>query len=150
MHLIRRFFGFLTAAPLTPTEQVEVHGRLDSRLAQAFFSQRFEDQRHAFEVHRKVTGDEHLHEAALLHDIGKAGSDLGAISRACCTVWSRFGLRTSGRWNDYLNHGLIGADELERLGAGRLAVAFARHHPGTPPFHVDAAAWQLLESADEQ
>ena len=149
LHLIRRFFGFLTARPLTPAEQSTVRSILDPPLAQAFFLQRSEDQRHAFGVRERLAGHEHLYEAALLHDVGKTVSDLGAISRSFATTWRRLGLPTTGRWSEYLDHGEIGAKELENLGAGDLAVAFTRHHPGTPPPGVDPASWHLLERADD-
>lgn len=149
MHLIRRFLGFLAAKPLTPAEQSVVTEILDPALARAFFAQRSEDQRHAFDVRGHVDGHEHLYEAALLHDVGKTASDLGAIPRSLATIWSRLGLATTGRWSEYLNHGEIGALELEALGAGDLAVAFARNHPGTTPPGIDHDSWHLLGQADD-
>jgi len=148
LHLVRRFLGFLTAKPLTPAEQSAIASMLDPPIAQAFFAQRSEDQRHAFDVRERIGGHEHLYQAALLHDIGKTGPALGALSRSFATIWSRLGLRATGRWNDYLSHGEIGAEQLEALGADRLAVAFARNHPGSPPPGVDAESWHLLEQAD--
>jgi hypothetical protein len=121
---------------------------LDPPLARAFFAQRFEDQRHAFAVRESVAGHDHLYEAALLHDVGKTASGLGAVPRSLATIWSRIGLPTTGRWYKYLDHGKIGARELERIGADDLAVAFARMHPGSPPPGVDPESWHLLERAD--
>ncbi|MEN8040364.1 MAG: hypothetical protein ABFR95_02575 [Actinomycetota bacterium] len=148
MHLIRRFFGFLTASPLDPAEQREVRGILRPDLAREFFLQRPEDQRHALDVLRAVGGHDDLAEAALMHDIGKTASDLGAIGRSLATIWSALGFTPRGRWLTYVDHGEIGATLLEQLGAGDLTVAFARFHPGPPPPGVDTRSWHLLESAD--
>jgi hypothetical protein len=121
---------------------------LDPPLARAFFAQRFEDQRHAFAVRESVAGHDQLYEAALLHDVGKTASGLGAVPRSLATIWNRIGLPTRGRWYKYLNHGEIGARELESIGADDLAVAFARIHPGSAPSGVDPESWHLLERAD--
>lgn len=147
MHLVRRFFGFLTAKPLTPKEQHHVQRLLPPPLARAYFAQRYEDQRHAFDVEQRI-GSETCAQAALLHDIGKTDPDLGAISRSLATIWNGIGLPTTGRWQGYLSHGPTGADMLAEIGANQLAVAFARHHPGPPPGGIDAVAWRSLEQAD--
>lgn len=147
MHLIRRFFGFLRARPLTPLEQRYVNNALRVQLARAFFAQRHEDQRHALEVERRI-GQGTCTEAALLHDIGKSESNLGAFSRSLATIWHGIGLGATGRWQLYLTHGALGADTLESLGANELAVAFTRYHPGPSPTGIDPAAWRLLEDAD--
>ena len=148
MHLTRRFFGFLFAKPLTPLEQQEVREILKPELARAFFAQRPEDQRHALDVQRRVGRTRNLAEAALLHDVGKTDSNLGALSRALATVWGGFDLPTSGAWSSYLNHGPLGAERLEALGATDLAIVFAQSHPGPTPKGVDPDQWQLLEDAD--
>ncbi|GMQ98417.1 MAG: hypothetical protein BMS9Abin17_0927 [Acidimicrobiia bacterium] len=149
LHLVRRFFGFLTAAPLSPIEQDEIHAALPSRLARLFFSQRTEDQRHAFDVRSRVGDDPALVQAALLHDVGKIDSDLGAVGRSLATIWSATSLPIWGRWRAYLDHGRLGADVLEAHGADELAVAFTRHHPGAVPKSFDAVGWKRLSSADD-
>lgn len=148
MHLIRRFFDFLTAQPLTPLEQEHVRDLLAPDLARVFFSQRSEDQRHALEVQRRV-GDAHpIAEAALLHDIGKSRSNIGAIPRSLATLCGGLGLPTPQPWTRYLDHGPHGAEMLEMLQASDLAIAFARAHPGPPPTGIDSEAWHILEEAD--
>jgi putative nucleotidyltransferase with HDIG domain len=146
-HLVRRFFGFVTARALTPTEQQRVRGQLRPALAVTFFAQRMEDQRHAFEVERRADSQA-CSEAALLHDIGKTESNLGAVARSFATMWDAVGLTTSGRWRSYLDHNSIGAKMLEDLDAGSLAVVFTLNHPGPAPEGIDVAAWQALEDAD--
>ena len=110
--------------------------------------QRPEDQRHAFEVQARIQDSAQCVEAALLHDIGKTESGLGAVARSLATLWRGVGLPTKGRWKSYLDHGLLGADMLAELEADDLAVAFTRFHPGSPPGEIDRAVWQLLEDAD--
>lgn len=148
-HLVRRFFGFVTATPLSPTEQAAIHSELPGRLAGLFFAQRSEDQRHALEVYSRASNDPALCHAALLHDIGKTDSDLGAIGRALATIWSGTSLPVWGRWRTYIDHGRVGADVLEAFGADSLAVAFTRHHPDSAPSGVDPVAWDRLTAADE-
>lgn len=121
---------------------------LDPGLAQIFFGQRFEDQRHAVTVQRHVGGSGNLAQAALLHDVGKTKSDLGAISRSMATLWNGIGLPTGGSWRSYLNHATIGADMLHDLHASDLVVAFTRFHPGPPPSGIDPDDWHALEEAD--
>lgn len=148
-HLVRRFFGFIAATPLSPTEQVAIHSELPGRLAGLFFAQRSEDQRHALEVYSRVSNDPALCQAALLHDIGKIGPDLGANGRALATIWSTTSLPVWGRWRTYIEHGRVGADLLEALGADTFAVAFTRYHPDSAPPGVDPEAWDRLAAADE-
>lgn len=148
-HLVRRFVGFVTAAPLTPSEQQLIAGALEPALRRAFFSQRSADQRHAFDVWQRVDGDLDLAAPALLHDIGKVASDLGALSRSTATVLHSLRLPLTRHWRRYLAHGEIGADRLEELGASDLAVHFARNHPSDPPTGVNSESWCRLERADE-
>jgi len=149
LHLVRRFFGFVRAAPLSPSEQARIHVALPSHLRRLFFAQRHEDQRHALDVWNRLGNDPALIQAALLHDLGKVDSGLGAIGRASATIWSATSLPIWGRWLTYVAHGPIGAQILEAHGADDLAVAFTRHHPGAVPVGFDPLEWQRLGSADE-
>lgn len=149
MHLIRRFVGFVTADPLSPREQAYVSHLLRPALARAFFAQRHEDQRHALDVQHRAGGSDERAEAALLHDVGKTESDVGAIGRSLATLLSGVGVPIRGRWLRYLDHSSIGAKKLSSLGASDLSVAFARHHPGSPPEGIDPEEWRALEEADE-
>ncbi|MCL1601201.1 MAG: hypothetical protein M3112_06665 [Actinomycetia bacterium] len=150
MHLIRRFFGFLVATPLTPSEQRQVRDALAPGLARLFFAQRSEDQRHAFVVYERVESSADLAQAALLHDVGKTDSDLGALERSLATIWDGLGRPTSGRWRSYLAHGSSGARMLKDLGADNLAISFAQDHPGPCPEGIDSSSWCRLESADNE
>jgi len=149
IHLVSRFFGFLRARPLGPAEQDEVASILAPPLRRLFYRQCFQDQRHALDVARHVSNRPDLQEAALLHDVGKSDVRLGAVGRSCATLWGLTSLPVWGRWRTYLAHASVGADLLERHGAGRDAIAFTRHHPGPPPHGFDPAAWSTLGHADE-
>lgn len=148
LHLVRRFFGFLTARPLSPREQLFVNESINSDLQRLFYTQRFEDQRHAVDVASRVMNHAEVIEAALLHDIGKTTIHLGAIERSLATVWFTTSLPLWGEWLSYRDHGPIGASLLESQGAGTLAVSFARHHPGEPPSSCNRTQWTALEQAD--
>jgi hypothetical protein len=148
VHLVKRFFGFLTATRPGPEDQLFVSRSLHTDLLRLFYKQRVEDQRHALDVARRVQDRPHLIEAALMHDIGKTEIGLGAIGRSVATLWALTSLPIWGEWLLYIDHGPRGADLLEDAGAGDLALAFARHHPGPVPSGFDEADWHLLETAD--
>lgn len=149
LHLIKRFFGSLFARPLTGAESSLVQSLLSADLAELFFAMSRADQRHSLTVFVTAGAEPALAEAALLHDVGKTESQLGPISRSLATIADGIGLRLSGRWRDYRDHGAIGAEMLRNAGAGRLAVAFAEHHPGEAPDDIDPAVWQRLATADQ-
>ncbi len=149
-HLAKRFFGFISATPLSPAEQQWVHGSLASdELRRLFFAQRAEDQRHALDVARAVGGPPDRMEAALLHDVGKSAVGLGAVGRSLATVLGVTSMPIPGEFETYLAHGELGATMIEQAGGTSLAVAFARHHPGEAPPGVDVHDWAALEAADE-
>lgn len=146
-HLVRRFIGFLAARPLSPTEQAAVASVLSPELCVLFFAQPHQDQRHAVEVAARVRPA--LRAAALMHDVGKTASRLGAVQRACATIANVARLPVTGRWRRYLDHGSIGASLLEEAHAPDIAVAFAAHHPGPTPKGIDPADWKELATADD-
>lgn len=151
-HLVRRFFGFITAQPPGPTDQDFVARYLDGPCARVFWEQQHADQRHAVDVARRVAAtlpdDDGAVRAALLHDVGKRNSDTGAVTRSIATVLDAMRLPITPRMGAYRRHGPIGADELEGIGCDPLAVAFARHHPGPAPDGIDPARWAALLDAD--
>lgn len=148
-HLVRRFFGTVFAESLNAEERTQISQALDPALAARFFSMATGDQRHAFTVWKRTGRDPSLAQAALLHDVGKAFSQLGAVSRAAATSAELLRIPTRGRWRAYLDHGEIGANILAEAGADDLAVSFARFHPGPVPPGIDPAAWHRLATADD-
>jgi hypothetical protein len=151
-HLVRRFFGFLNALPLSPREQAEVCGLLTGTEAALFWEQRDEDQRHALQVtHRALKdrpGDREVATAALLHDVGKRRVRMGAVQRSLATTFDHVGFPMPHSYRTYCNHGVLGAGDLEEAGSGALAVEFARHHPSGVPPGIDGRQWQALLDAD--
>jgi hypothetical protein len=148
-HLARRFFGYITSNPPTSDELDTVRTQLSDELYDLFITMNPQDQRHAIEVARRVD-DDALLEAALLHDVGKSASQVGALGRSLATIASAVSIPVSGSWDLYLDHGKIGGSMLETAGADAITIAFARFHPGPPPPGVSPAHWHALEEADNQ
>lgn len=153
-HLVRRFFGSLRPAPATPDEQETVAGLLWPDEAAAFWAQPKPDVRHALDslgrLHAAGPTRPALERAVLLHDLGKRRSGLGTVGRSMASVLRMLRLPVTPRMRRYLDHGEIGARELEALEAGPLEVAFARHHHIGRPEAVDPAEWHRLVSADDE
>lgn len=147
-HLIKRFFGYFVAPPLTPTERSEVADLLPAELASLFFGMQPQDQRHAYQVYQR-TGGGRLSQAALLHDVGKSAARIGPFQRAIATLCQHLRIPTRGSWQIYLDHGRLGADMLAHAGGDALAVAFTRHHPGPAPAGIDPEDWETLSAADD-
>lgn len=120
--------------------------------SEAFAAQPTADQRHGLTAAETVAVAQpdrrDLQRAALLHDIGKRHSRLGAFGR----VWATLRLPAPGRWGRrtrlYRDHGPIGATELESWGAEQIVVDYARHHHHARPDHIADSDWDLLERAD--
>lgn len=148
-HLVTRFFGVLTSKRLGPRAQDEINRLLSSAEAALFWRQQPIDQRHAYEVAQRVgtvLGDNReAMVAALLHDVGKAKSNLGPISRSLATSLDVLRLPVPAQWQMYRDHGSMGAEELERIGAPPIAVSFARGKAGAGD---DPAVWRALVDAD--
>lgn len=147
-HLVKRFFGHLTAKPLDAVEYGDVEAVLPADLLRLFDSMPPADQRHSFTVWERVNRREHLTQAALLHDVGKSNGPGGAFHRSLATVAIRLHLPLPDGWKTYRDHGSLGADMLRRVGAEPLAVEFAEFHPGRVPDGTDPDDWQALVDAD--
>ena len=152
-HLVRRFFGFHRARPLTPREQSEEAGILSSAEQALFWQLSDPDQRHSYDVMRASLaarpGDRIAAQAGLLHDIGKRHTRIGAVERSLATMAEGAHLPLPGRWSTYRQHADLGAADLEAVGADPFVVAFTRIHPGPPPSDVDAERWQAVAAADD-
>lgn len=151
-HLVRRFFGTILAQPLSPAEQRLVADRLGTAAARLFWAQSAADQRHAFETMRRVaihTTDAVVLRTALLHDVGKAHTTLGAVGRSLATVLDAVGAPLLPAMAAYRDHGRLGAEALARIGADPLTIDFARRHPDPDPGAQSPAAWAVLLEADQ-
>lgn len=147
-HLVRRFYGYVTSKPPTSDELDAVRKQLSADLFDLFIMMNLQDQRHAIDVAERVD-DDALVEAALLHDVGKSASQIGAVGRSFATIAGAISIPVSGSWDLYLDHGEIGASMLETAGAETITIAFARFHPGSPPPDISLAQWHALEEADD-
>ena len=152
-HLIGRFFAVLAAGPLTDEECREVEAWLNRPgEAEIYWQQPVADQRHGLGAARTVAATRSerrdLIRAALLHDVGKRWSHLGVIGRSLASLCAKLRLPVRGSWRKYLDHGPIGAEELNRLGSEVLVVEFARHHHDRRPVTIPADEWDLLRRAD--
>jgi putative nucleotidyltransferase with HDIG domain len=151
-HLSSRLVDFLTSSPLDQAESAQAENWLRPEEAPGFFGQPIPDQRHGLEAARHVqalASDRlDLIRAALLHDIGKRHSRLGVLARSLVSAWVKLGGKARGRGIDYLNHGQIGAAELEAVGSEALVVEFARNHHQDRPVGIEPGDWKLLLEAD--
>ncbi len=151
-HLASRFLGVVTSDSLGPTAQDEVNNILEPATAALFWEQDSVDQRHAYEVARRVRdalGDDRpALEAALLHDVGKRHSDLGPVSRSLATILDVVHMPMPSGWRLYRQHGALGAMDLEAIGAGPIAIAFARGET-VPDDRIDGVVWSALVAADD-
>ncbi len=153
VHLIRRFVDVLTATPLKAEEASAVRAWASESECSLFFAQSTPDQRHAYESALVVVsgGSKEIRviRAALMHDIGKRHSNLGAVGRTVASLLVILRLWLPARVRAYRDHGLLGSEELKRIGSDPLVVDFARFHQGSRPQTIDPATWGVLVRADE-
>lgn len=153
VHLVKRFFGFLVAKPLSPREQSEVNKLLRAPAAELFWAQQPQDQRHAVDVMRATLnlrpGDRLAARAALLHDVGKNHARVGALGRSLATLGDVAGLPLRGRWATYRRHSELGAEDLAAIGEDRFVVEFTRLHPAPAPEGMSIERWAAVASADQ-
>ena len=141
-HLIRRFFGSIAAMPLTDAEQTLAGTLLLPREMQLFAKFSPADQRHAMVVLRRFdaavpSAAIEVRRAALLHDIGKVGLQLGVFARVVATV---VGSRTE-RFAHYHAHESRGLQMLEQAGSSEVTLRVLRGQG-------DAAIVNALRNAD--
>ena len=148
-HLVRRFFGTVTARPLGPAEQIWVSDQLREPERTLFWALSAADQRHSYATAQTVAAHGDLAvRAMLLHDVGKRHAAVGPIGRALATVCDALSLPMPDSWRRYRAHGELGADDLRNIGSEPEVVAFAGHHGADPPPGFDAGLWDVLTAAD--
>lgn len=153
-HLIRRFFAFGSAAPLSENERnVAVTWLADPALTELFFAQPVADQRHGYDAgewlaHRQATP--WMVQAGMLHDVGKRHASLGRWGRAVATVLGWLRIVPPGAMSLYNAHGSTGADELAALHADGRMVVYTAHHHGHRPVELTVGEWEMLDEADRE
>lgn len=115
------------------------------------------DRRHAVGVARRVQGhfgpaaEPAVLAAALLHDVGKVESGLGAVGRVAATLAGMAGRRRlTPAITAYLDHSRLGAQLLADAGSQPLVVDWAAQHhlpPGRWTVPLDLA--HVLKNADD-
>ena len=167
LHLARRLFGMMVPFGPSPADETWVREVLATREHELWSRMCRADRRHAAGVARRVQralGQEAtpgVLAAALLHDVGKIDSGLGAYGRVVATVcgavasdktidaWRR-GRGFTRRVGLYLQHARIGSEMLALAGSHPVTVAWAREH------HLPREEWSIpgdigatLKSADD-
>lgn len=150
LHLARRFVGMLD--PRGPSAEAEAWVRSVLGDGEWALWQRMSgpDRRHAVGVAREVErrlgaqATPPVLAAALLHDVGKVESGLGAVGRVLATLAGVLAAQRAaageGRVARYLTHDRRGAALLEAAHADPLTVAWAREH------HLPPGRWTVPES----
>lgn len=121
-------------------------------LAPLFLELPVNDQRHGLDVLETVTRLEGqpgqlLQQAALLHDLGKAGANFSVVDRSLAVFLKAASPRAlnamlrsrpafARRYRIYADHARIGAERLRAAGAAALAAIVAEHHISEPASEV--------------
>lgn len=136
-----------SSARVTPSERAHAAGVLGPQLAPLFLGLPVNEQRHALDVlatlERLGERDRVLHQAALLHDVGKAPARFSILDRSLAVflralapaLFARLLQWLPGfgrRYQAYEQHAAVGAARLESLGATELAAVIAEHHAAAP------------------
>lgn len=131
-HLVKRFFGSLSPAPLNNVEQAWVKEVLNPREYDLWLTQPTVDQRHSHDIARRfvvirpqASQDEIA--GALLHDIGKINADLGIVARVIATVLPL----PTRRFSAYRHHQQRGAQILEVIDCSDITIALVAGHPNS-------------------
>lgn len=164
---MRRFFGMLLPLGPSAADEAWVEDVLNDRQHRLWRRMRRADRRHAAKVARRVErslGHEAtaaVLAAALLHDVGKVDSGLGAYGRVVATVCGMVASAdTVDDWRRsrgftrrvalYLQHPRIGADMLALADSDPVTVAWARdHHRSPEEWEVPSKVGHALKAADD-
>lgn len=151
LHRVGQFWRHASAR-VSDDERVAVEHLLGPALWPLFAGMPVNDQRHGLDVLetvRRLEGepDRLLQQAALLHDLGKAGAEFSVLDRSLTVVLRaasplllRMLLRArpgfARRHDVYVEHARIGAERLRATGASELAAVVAEHHAPQPTSEV--------------
>jgi hypothetical protein len=154
VHLVRRFFGSLSPAAPSSSDDAWVLSVLGPASHALWSRMPNHDRRHSIAVAHRVegalagtefAGDDRWLAAALLHDVGKLDARLGVLGRVGATLaGAAAGSDMAAVWSEkrgitrrvglYLRHPELGADHIRLAGGPDVAAQWAASHH-------DRAAW---------
>lgn len=150
-HRVGQFWRH-ASAQVSRAETANAERILGPDLAALFFRLPVNDQRHGLDVLETLTQLEPepsqlLQQAALLHDVGKSGTEFSVIDRSLTVFLAALAPRLleallkarpafARRYAVYADHARIGADRLRAAGATELAGIVAEHHAAQPASEV--------------
>jgi hypothetical protein len=159
VHRLSQFWRH-AAARVSADELRRVREILGPELSGFFIDLPVNDQRHGLDVLATIARAEDrppriLQQAALLHDMGKAGAHFSVIERSLTVLLKAVSPHALGalvarrpafarRYAAYADHARIGADALRQAGATELAAVVAEHHALEP--HIELT--RRLQRAD--
>ena len=143
VHLARRWWGSLSPAAPSPTDEAWAHANLLEGERLVFDAMSVPDRRHAVSVARRFVDGwpgavRDQVAAALLHDVGKTHSGLSTAERVVATL---VGPRTR-RFRDYHRHESIGLDMCRRAGSTEQTLSLLAGR-------ADARILEALRRADD-
>jgi putative nucleotidyltransferase with HDIG domain len=146
-HRVGQFWRHASAR-VSEQERVAVEQSLGPALWPLFAQLPVNDQRHGLDVLETVRRlesqpDRLLQQAALLHDVGKAGAGFSVVERSLTVFLHAASPRLlqvvlrarpafARRHHIYIDHARIGAERLRAAGAPELAAVVAEHHDPEP------------------
>ncbi len=147
LHRVGQFWRH-TSARVGPEDAALADRILGPSLAPLFHALPVNDQRHGLDVldtvrHLDGNPGRLLQQAALLHDVGKAGAQFSVMDRSVTVFlqalsprlldgWLRARPGLARRHRHYADHARIGADRVRATGADELAAIIAEHHDSEP------------------
>jgi putative nucleotidyltransferase with HDIG domain len=161
LHRVGQFWRHASARVAT-NEAIAADAILGSELGHLFRQLPVNDQRHGLDVLATVARlygapDRLLQQAALLHDVGKAGTRFSVIERSLAVFLESVSpaalkrlMRArpdfGRRYSAYRDHASIGAERLRGAGAFDLAAVVQEHHAPAPKSEVT----KRLQRADRR
>lgn len=165
---VGQFWRYLRPARLSAADLAEVRQTLPPPLADLFARQAPGEQAHSLTVLRAVrrrapAARAELHQAALLHDVGKSRAPLGLLDRVLIVLVRRLWPARAQAWGQGAPRGLRrpfvtaaqhpawGAELAAQAGAPPLTVALIRRHqtPVGAPRTPEDELLLVLQSADD-
>lgn len=161
LHRVEQFWRH-SSGRIQPAETELARDLLGPVLYPVFMGLPRNERRHGFDVLATVDRlearpDRLLRQAALLHDMGKAGAGISVLDRSQAvflravsprvfSLYLRLRPSFARRYSLYRDHAEAGAQRLRELGATDLAAIVAEHHAARPKHPLTAR----LRRADER